>query len=453
MSDPQAAIISQFLQDYNSFVTGPVPQQSNYQNAARVLLAAFNVAIVDNSHDNFMTLWNFFVDYQNTTLQEGIALYGVTTMPQSDRAIYTLIYTMFRQATNGLQPTTTGDALALLVRAPIVVQFLQEMARTAIVGSEQLSGNLNITNTTTLSPIPPNTLLGNPRTITGIPEPVQVGQGLTLTTDGGLSVSGGNGSGNTSGGRILHGVGDPVTLPPAGGYIYIRTDLANTFASIEPLGPPTVVQTATMTPGPSNIYHISAPPTDGNLLIAIETTTTDAAITWGGWTEAAAVGNQPSAIGCIVMFHRLRENDFTLNGTAIYTNNGSTSGFMLEIAGPAYPAVDLAYIIVQQASPTCEFSHGSTMTTNEFVVISVVNTTGTDTPMLDESWTVVGTVNENSLNATVIATKTLGGIGSSISGSVTLPAAGTVMISYISLYGGPTWVQTTIADQGYAFSD
>ena len=331
MTDPQSAVISQLLADYNSFIMEPTPHRSDYENAAANLLAAFKIAISDTSNDNLMTLWNFFTVNQNTTLQEGPALYGVTAMTQSDRALYTLVYTMFRQATNGLQPTTTGDALAILVDAPIVVQFLEMMALTAVVGSEQLSGVITLTEPGTLAPIPPNTILGNPGTASAVPVPVVIGAGLSMTAEDGLVATGGGGG---SGGsdtdatsRILWGVGDPTTLPPDGGYIYLRTDLTNTFASTKPVGPTTIVQTVTMTydsASTDNVYA-GAAPADGNILIALETTTSGGPSPWNGWSVAANVAGTTGVLGGLVLFHYMKDGDFMINGSTVLTTSNSNS--------------------------------------------------------------------------------------------------------------------------------
>ena len=136
MTDTTPSTISQLLSDYNSFVVQNAVTITDYQNAARVLSCVFNAVLADPSADNLTEVWNFFVTNQNGSVQENIALYGVSVLTPNDRAVYNFIYTMFRQATNGLQPATTGAALAVLVRAPILVEFLQREALTVTPGTE-----------------------------------------------------------------------------------------------------------------------------------------------------------------------------------------------------------------------------------------------------------------------------------------------------------------------------
>lgn len=136
MTDSTSTIVTQLLSDYKDFVTGSVVTASDYQNATRVLSCVFNTILAEPTPTALTAIWNFFVENQNGVLQENIALYGVGVLNQNDRAVYNLIYTMFRQATNGLQPAMLGTALAILVRAPILVEFLREEAILITPGQE-----------------------------------------------------------------------------------------------------------------------------------------------------------------------------------------------------------------------------------------------------------------------------------------------------------------------------
>lgn len=140
MSNSTTTMIAQLLDDYVSFLTGS-PTLSDYQNATKDLSCVFNAILEYPTSDNLNTVWNFFIANQNGVVQENIALYAVGVLSPNDRAVYNLVYTMFRQATNGTPPSTEGTALAVLIRSPILVAYLEAAYLTVTPGQETAPGD------------------------------------------------------------------------------------------------------------------------------------------------------------------------------------------------------------------------------------------------------------------------------------------------------------------------
>ena len=147
--------IPQLLDNYTSFVTDPLATAINFQNATRILACVFKTILIYPTQDNLITVWNFFVDNQNGVVVENVALYGITALNQNDRSVFNLIYPMLRLATNGIQPTTSGNAISLLIRSPIIIEFLREAALTVVPGMSYGPGNIPSigSSTTTLSSV------------------------------------------------------------------------------------------------------------------------------------------------------------------------------------------------------------------------------------------------------------------------------------------------------------
>lgn len=135
-SDVETSMVSQLLSDYKSFLSETFVTNINYQNATYVLSCIFNTILSYPTKENLITVWNFFVANQNGVVKENTALYAISVLNQNDRAIYNLLYTMFRQATNGSPPAATGDAMTILIRAPVIISFLQTMALNTTPGTE-----------------------------------------------------------------------------------------------------------------------------------------------------------------------------------------------------------------------------------------------------------------------------------------------------------------------------
>ena len=140
MPDYTNPTITQLLADYKNYVLLP-SSAVNYQNATRVLSCVFNTILNDPSSDNLNTVWDFFLSNQNGVVQENVALYGVGVLNKDDRAIYDLLYTMFRQATNGSPPGTIGTYISITARAPFITTYLQQAALTVLVGQQSIPSN------------------------------------------------------------------------------------------------------------------------------------------------------------------------------------------------------------------------------------------------------------------------------------------------------------------------
>jgi hypothetical protein len=136
VTDTTEYTIPQLLTDYTSFVTEGYLLSSNYQNAARVMSTVFSTLLDDPTDDNLQHVWNFYVAHQNDIVEENTALYGISVLSPNDRTIYSILYAMFRQATNGFAPAGVDDVLSLIIRAPIVVDFLQQESLSRPQGSQ-----------------------------------------------------------------------------------------------------------------------------------------------------------------------------------------------------------------------------------------------------------------------------------------------------------------------------
>ena len=189
--------ISQLLNDYTNFITGSTVTTNDYINATQVMSSIFNILLKSPTPDNLTSVWNFFVLNENDLVQEAIALYGISSLSDSDRAVYTILYSLFRQATNGLIPVLNAEnVISILVQAPTILQFLTQ-------------ASLSVT---------PGTLTQGPLT-----PPLSGSDGGVILSNGTLTVSGtlvfGSGLTLTGSGNTYYltssGGGSSYTLPAA----------------------------------------------------------------------------------------------------------------------------------------------------------------------------------------------------------------------------------------------
>jgi hypothetical protein len=136
MTTASSDVITQLLADYTTFVG-----LGEYTNATRALSCVFNAIFDDPNADNLAIVWNFFMANISGVVKENIALAGTGSLSASDFAVYTMIYPMFRQATTGQQPVTVGNAIAVLVRAPVLIGYLEKQASAVAAGT--LSGPIS----------------------------------------------------------------------------------------------------------------------------------------------------------------------------------------------------------------------------------------------------------------------------------------------------------------------
>ena len=179
---------------------------TNFQNAAIALSTAFDQLIAFPTPRTLNTVWNFFVVNKDTIVQENTALAGIGVMDPSTRFRYVTIYSLFRQATNGLALTSIEAMAAVTLDCPFLIQFLQAKSVgmtstfTLNTGGALVAGDgIDIvsngqTTTVSFSTMAAGFLLGNGGTISAFPGDIAIGDGLVLNTNTSgvaqLSVSG-----------------------------------------------------------------------------------------------------------------------------------------------------------------------------------------------------------------------------------------------------------------------
>ena len=202
MSNTQAETIATLLTEYTNYITTTPTTISNFQNAAGVLSTVFNTIMTTPDPASLTIVWNFFVINPSGVVDESMALPGSGSLNADARFKYLLIYSMFRQAANGLLLPTVDLMAGAVLNCPVLVTYLQDQSQTistqlvlpngATTGSVSQGTGIAFTTsggTTTiaLSPIPAETLLGNTGLVSGVPEPISLGTGLSIS-DGALTI-------------------------------------------------------------------------------------------------------------------------------------------------------------------------------------------------------------------------------------------------------------------------
>jgi hypothetical protein len=199
----QATTISGLLTEYTNYVSTSPVTITNLQNATSVLSTVFTTIITSPDPNSLMVVWNFFVNNQNGVVGESLALPGIGILSPDVRFKYLLVYSMFRQAANGLMLTSVDLMASAILNAPMLIVYLQEQSvtvpttwqieSTSPTGSFAAGSGITFTAAGAiadigLAPISAETLLGNPGSIDGIPSGIPIGTGLTFV-DGVLTAT------------------------------------------------------------------------------------------------------------------------------------------------------------------------------------------------------------------------------------------------------------------------
>ena len=143
--------IQNLLLEYTNYLNDtPNVTTADYQNAVRVLSTVFDTIVVSPDSGSLTALWNFFLINQTGILQEYIALQGIGVLSPIERFQFTMIYSLFRQATGGLTLPAANMMVGVALECPVLVQFLQAQALT-ITPTSNPSANFTTTSIAGLS--------------------------------------------------------------------------------------------------------------------------------------------------------------------------------------------------------------------------------------------------------------------------------------------------------------
>jgi hypothetical protein len=188
----QAPAIVGLLTEYTDYVTASPVTITNYQNASRVMSTVFNDLVLFPDPSSFTVVWNFFLINKDSIVTEAIALPGVGVLNPVSRFQYLTVYTLFRQATNGMVLTSIDKMAGVVLDCPILIVYLQEQLAsitpsydlaTGVTLSEGSGVLLSAVGSAVgigLAPIAAGTLLGNAGTGEAVPSDIVLGTGLSF---------------------------------------------------------------------------------------------------------------------------------------------------------------------------------------------------------------------------------------------------------------------------------
>jgi hypothetical protein len=190
-----APLVTGLLTNYTNYLSTPVIQTSDRQNAARALSAVFDTLISAPSADIMTLVWNYFIAHQNDLLMEGVALQGIQVLSAAEQFEFIFVYSLFRQAAFGTVPVSLTAMAAQVVKCPTLVAFLQAQAAlilptgttrdSALVSGSGIAVTTDNTTTTIgLAPIAANTILANTGGSAAIPVGIPIAQLLGNLTNG-----------------------------------------------------------------------------------------------------------------------------------------------------------------------------------------------------------------------------------------------------------------------------
>jgi hypothetical protein len=128
-----AAVVTELLGAYKTFLTGTNGTPAAFRNAA-LTLGNIVARLLQTPTDEVLTVvWDFFVANKNGVLIESAALQGIDALDLQSRQKTEFVYILFRQAVNGIDvgdvKRVRSDLVQAKLNSPKLILFLQEKAR------------------------------------------------------------------------------------------------------------------------------------------------------------------------------------------------------------------------------------------------------------------------------------------------------------------------------------